>query len=102
MRWRLIAIHFLIHPAIECEPLPDIANGRITYAEDTTPNFDLGTVATYECDDGYYLMGEDQRNCTAGDGSSAIGVFEGQAPTCVRKLKLFTLAYVCILYIHIE
>ena len=71
--------------AIECEPLPNIANGSISYAPDMTPNFDLGTTATYECDDGFYLMGEDERNCTAGDGSSAIGMFNGEEPTCVRK-----------------
>ena len=53
------------------------------------PNYELGTVATYECDDGYYLMGDDERNCTAGDGSSAIGVFDRQEPTCVRKSKNF-------------
>ena len=73
--------------AIECEPLPAIANGMITYADDTTPNFDLGTTATYACDDGYYLMGNDQRNCFAGDGTSATGVFDGQEPTCVCKFE---------------
>ena len=74
-----------LYSAIECEPLPDIANGVIFYSDDMSPNFDLGTTATYECDDGYYLMGEDERNCTAGDGTSAVGVFKGQEPTCVRK-----------------
>ena len=74
-----------LYPAIECEPLPGFANGMITYAEDVIPNYELGTVATYECNDGFYLMGSDQRNCIAGDGTSAVGVFDGEAPTCVRK-----------------
>ena len=74
-----------LYPAIECEPLPDIANGNISYADDMTPNYEVGTIATYECDDGYYLMGDDERNCTAGDGSSTTGVFDRQEPTCVRK-----------------
>ena len=53
----------------------------ITYADDMAPNYELGTIATYECDDGFFLEGEDQRNCTAGDGSSAIGVFTGEEPS---------------------
>ena len=71
--------------ATECEPLLDVANGTITYAEDTIPNYELGTVATYMCDDGFFLMGEDQMNCTVGDGTSAVGVFDKQSPTCIRK-----------------
>ena len=55
----------------------------ISYAVDINANYELGTMATYECDDGYFLMGEDQRNCTAGDGTSAIGVFDGKEPSCV-------------------
>ena len=57
----------------------------ITYTDDIVPNYELGTIATYECDDGFFLEGEDQRNCTAGEGSSAIGVFTGEEPRCVRK-----------------
>ena len=74
-----------IHSAIECEPLPNIVNGSIIYAEDTIANYELGTVATYLCDDGFFLMGEDQRNCTVGDGTSAVGVFDKPLPTCIRK-----------------
>ena len=52
-----------------------------------TPNYDLGTMATYECNPGFYLMGDDERNCTAGNGTSAIGVFDKQEPACVRKFS---------------
>ena len=75
--------------AIECEPLPPISEGSITYADDTTPNFDLGTTATYECNEGYFLnvsAGNRVRTCVDDDGMDAVGIFDGEAPTCVRKL----------------
>ena len=50
-----------------------------------TPNYEIGTIATYVCDYGFYLEGENQRNCTAGNETSAIGVFNGEAPICVCK-----------------
>ena len=74
--------------AIECEPLPPIANGLITYAVDTTPNFDLGTTATYECDEGLFLdvsVGNRVRTCVDDDGMNANGIFDDTAPTCVCK-----------------
>ena len=77
-----------IRAAIECEPLPPIANGLITYADDTTPNFDLGTTATYVCNEGYFLdlsVGVRVRTCVDDVDMDALGVFTGQAPSCVRK-----------------
>ena len=72
-----------------CEPLPDVAYGSITYTykstEDMTPNYEIGTIAAYTCAYGFYLEGGEERNCTAGNGTSGIGVFDGEAPTCVRK-----------------
>ena len=74
--------------AIECEPLDAIANGVITYADDTTPNFDLGTTATYACNEGYFLdlsVGVRVRTCVDDGDMDALGVFTDQAPSCVRK-----------------
>ena len=74
--------------AVECEPLDAIANGIITYADDTTPNFDLGTTATYACNEGYFLdvsVGSEVRTCVDDTDGDALGVFDGQAPSCVRK-----------------
>ena len=76
------------HAAIECEPLDAIANGVITYADDTTPNFDLGTTATYTCNEGYFLdlsVGVRVRTCVDDGDIDALGVFTDQAPSCVRK-----------------
>ncbi len=72
-----------------CGVLPDIDNGRIEYSPDTTAPYDVSTVATYLCDEGYELTlnpGSQMRTCVDnGDGSGAS--FDGTAPTCERKLS---------------
>ena len=75
--------------AIQCNDLnmPTFENGMVTYAEDNAAPFDLDTIATYECHDGFFLNGEAERHCTVGEGrSSGLGMWNGVAPTCVRKL----------------
>ncbi len=59
-------------------------NGRIEYLPDTTAPYDVSTVATYICDEGYALMGgSPMRNCIGlSDGGA---MFDGTAPTCERK-----------------
>ena len=65
-----------------------------------TAEFDLGTVATYSCNDGYQLItgpGGDIRICVdGGDGNG--GVFDGEAPICERKADLLTIKLVCLSY----
>ncbi len=84
---------FVLHTAIECRTLPDIPNGFITYSTDNTSNYDLGTVATYACDPGFVLDlslgGSEMRICVDDDmDNDAEGVFDNQAPICVRKSHL--------------
>ncbi len=78
---------FVLHTAIICRTLPDIPNGFITYAPDTTPDYDLGTVAIYACDTGFVLDlslgGSEMRTCVDDNGLDA---FDRQAPICIRKL----------------
>ena len=75
--------------AIECPPLDSITNGFITYAPDTTHNYDLDTVATYICNPGFFLDislgGSPFRTCFDDDGQDAIGEFDNQTPRCIRK-----------------
>ncbi len=84
---------FLLHTAIECLPLTAISNGVITYAIDTTANFDLDTVATYACDAGYFLDvslgGTVTRTCLDDLDNDAEGEFSGQAPACIRKSSAY-------------
>ena len=73
---------------IECPPLPNIANGVITYNATGTPNYALGTVATYSCNAGFVLdlsVGSEMRTCIDDGDNDAEGMFDMRAPACVRK-----------------
>ena len=76
--------------AIQCPPLDSVVNGVISYAIDIAAKYDLGTVATYDCDPGFVLDlslgGSEMRPCMDDNGLDAIGVWSGQEPICVRKL----------------
>ncbi len=53
-----------------------------------TPNYELDTNATYSCNAGYFLdvsVGDEVRTCIDDIDNDAEGVFDGQAPSCVRK-----------------
>ncbi|MBU6161487.1 MAG: SUMF1/EgtB/PvdO family nonheme iron enzyme [Myxococcales bacterium] len=58
--------------AVTCGALPNVANGRV----ETPAGSALGAVATYACDDGYALIGDESRTCQAS------GVWSGAPPTC--------------------
>ena len=51
----------------ECEVLSNPANGQVTIIDST---------ATYTCDSGYELIGDDTRICVD-------GVWTGEEPTCI-------------------
>ena len=70
--------------AIECPSL-NITNGMITYAADTTPEFEIGTVATHTCNARFALVGDMARTCMDDDQADVVGVWSGSAPTCERK-----------------
>ncbi len=77
---------------IQCTPLslPDIPNGMIEYGPDMTPNYMLGTTATYICNDGFFLdisVGNEVRTCVDDNGLDNLGEFTGSQPTCVRKYR---------------
>ncbi len=76
----------LIPTAIMCPPLLAFTNGMISsYSPDVTSDYDLGTEATYTCEAGFYLEGNEVRVCIHDDGMDAIGVWSDQEPICVRK-----------------
>ncbi len=85
----IIMFHNMHATAIECPTLPNIPNGFITYAPDTTPDYDLGTVAAYACNPGFVLDpslgGSEMRTCVDDMDNDAEGAFDNQAPICVRK-----------------
>ena len=58
-------------------------NGFITYAPDDEADYDIGTVATYQCNSGFTLLGDITRECVQLDVNTA--AFNREAPVCIRK-----------------
>ena len=75
------------HTAIKCSQLDPISNGIISYNPDSVVgSYDLATIATHSCNEGFYLSGAITRECT-GDISSSFGSWNGRsAPTCMGNL----------------
>ena len=79
---------FIFSSAYTCLLLPSISNGVISYSGDTTSPFAFGTLATYSCNDGFYLAGVSVRTCI-GSGSLPDGFWLGTEPECLGlKLKM--------------
>ena len=73
--WLLhMSIHFSHTLVIgrECEVLSYPANGQVTI---------IGSTATYTCDSGYELIGDDTRTCVD-------GVWTGEEPTCIGIIHI--------------
>ncbi len=87
----------IMHAGIQCEELSPFRNGSILYHIGTSFP---GTIAMYMCEDGFFLYGNDERNCiTEETGSGTVWVWSGQEPRCARKLRrnvLITLASIII------
>ena len=70
---------------IVCEALELLEDGSVTYSVGEGDPLVFGTIATYFCDIGYSLMGEEKRTCE-GNGSSVTGEWNGTEPTCLGRL----------------
>ena len=64
-----------------CVDLPEASNGLITYDSEEFLR-SIGTVATYECNPGFVLVGQVNRTCVE---DSGVGMFNGVEPVCDRK-----------------
>ncbi len=75
--------------AITCPPSTAPTNGSVIYSSTADENgtYALDVVATYNCDNGFSLAGDQARTCT-GDGNSTTGAFNGLPPTCECKCIL--------------
>ena len=89
MQITVIILHVMISlpTVIECPALADLTNGAVVYASDMTDPYDFGTTATYSCNSGYSLVGDEVRTC-GGDGSSITGEWDLSEPTCERMLAI--------------
>ena len=57
---------------MDCGTLPNPSNGSVSHTAGTT----FGQTATYSCNTGYTLVGNDTRTCQAD------GMWSGSEPTC--------------------
>ena len=73
--------------AIVCQELGPLDDGSVTYSVAEGDPLVFGTRATYSCDMGYSLMGEEIRTC-GGNGSSVVGEWNGTEPTCLGNNEL--------------
>ena len=67
---------------ITCSALEEPENGFIMYGVDTEAPFDLGTMATYVCNDGFGLMDVNSTRFCTGDDSTVVGEWSGSASRC--------------------
>ena len=62
--------------AFQCPVLFDIPNGEVEFSSRTP-----GSTATYTCNFGFVLQGDEQRVCMENE------TWSGEPPTCLRKFK---------------
>ena len=77
-------IYLLSLLAHKCDTPPVLANGQITFTNGNKPPYKFETVARYECNKGFSLIGETTRTCIRDD-SDVIGMWTGNNPSCSRK-----------------
>lgn len=69
-----------------CPDIPDPQNGNIDFTGDISAPFDVGTTATYSCDQGYSLVGDSAvRSCL---NAGLDYYWSGDASTCERKYNI--------------
>lgn len=72
----LAAEQFTALPDVDCGPLDNPEDGAVSLTGTT-----YISVATYSCDSGYVLMGDEMRTCLD------TGLWSGSTPTCSKLLK---------------
>ena len=58
------------------------------YAINPAPNYALGTIATYACNNGFVLdlsVGSEKRICIDDDDNDSVGIFDLMEPSCIGK-----------------
>ena len=72
-----------------CPTLLDPTNGIVSFSMMANDNnsYQLDTIATHECNDGFDLVGNSTRTCVDGD-ASGTAVWSRMEPTCESKASL--------------
>ena len=81
-------MHDFLYAGVVCEPSDPTSNGFITYSPRLTPQYDVGTTASYHCADGYVLSGNSTRECVF-NGSSTY--WTDTTPLCERAAGIIIL-----------
>ena len=68
---------------MDCGNLTNPANGQVSHTAGTT----FGQTATYSCNTGYNLVGDNTRTCEAG------GMWSGSEPTCQSMLYVYEVVF---------
>ena len=71
-------IYIHISTVVDCNALPDPTNGQVSITGTT-----FGETATYSCNTGYNLVGDNTRTCQAD------GMWSGSEPTCQSMMLLY-------------
>lgn len=80
----------MIFIAVDCGPLSDPVNGNVVL---TTTTFK--SVANYQCNTGFGLIGITTRTCQAN------GEWSNEPPTCeCKKLQYAKLLYLCLIFAY--
>jgi len=56
----------------------------VTYQPEETPPV-VGATATYNCDQGFFLRGNNMHTC----GAIAAGMWDGSDPVCLREYSIY-------------
>ncbi len=79
----------------------DPINGHVTYSTPILSNrVFYGTIANFSCFTGFGLFGGEENLFCDGDGTSLIGEWDGNIPTCECKLSIIILNS-CTVYVHL-
>ena len=74
----MLTVKFLILSVVDCGTLTNPANGQVNHTAGTI----FGRTATYSCNTGYNLVGDNTCTC------EATGAWPGSVPTCQGVLLL--------------
>ena len=63
---------------VTCSALRSLGNGRINYTHSTLENgaFPVGTIASFTCNEGYFLIGSEAASCQTS------GTWNANTPSC--------------------
>ena len=82
-------IFCLVSLAALCGSPDSPENGQVAQSGSS-----IGDTATYSCNNGFELVGDEQATCTQSvDGGQAS--FQPAAPNCLRKCKYWTIFHTC-------